>query len=274
MIKTKDGLELFTTEWTVTNPRACVVLTHGFGEHSGRYAHVAEAFNSAGISLYAYDLRGHGRSAGPRGHSPSHEHFLDDLSRVITRVKQNAPKARIFVYGHSMGGNITLSYALQRPAGLAGCIVNAPWIKRAIEAPAWQTALGKILANIVPTFSQQTPGLNGLLSRDPAMDGSGNSDPLSHRTMSARLFVDMTTAADTLLAQAGRFKAPLLLTHGSDDGIIAYSGSEQFFDACGAADKTFKTYEGGYHETHNDLGRGDHLRDLTSWLASRVTGGD
>lgn len=274
MIKTKDGLELFTAEWTVTNPRACVVLTHGFGEHSGRYAHVAEAFNSAGVSFYAYDLRGHGRSAGPRGHSPSHEHFLDDLSRVITRVKQSAPKARIFVYGHSMGGNITLSYALQRPTGLAGCIVNAPWIKRAIEAPAWQTALGKILANIVPTFSQQTPSLSGMLSRDPAMDGSGNSDPLSHRTMSARLFVDMSAAAEALLAQAARFKSPLLLTHGNADGIIAYAGSEQFFDACGAADKTFKTYDGGYHETHNDLGRGEHLRDMTSWLASRVTGGD
>jgi alpha-beta hydrolase superfamily lysophospholipase len=274
MIKTKDGLELFTTEWTVTNPRACVVLTHGFGEHSGRYAHVAEAFNSVGASFYGYDLRGHGRSAGPRGHSPSHEHFLDDLGRVITRVKQHAPKTRIFVFGHSMGGNITLSYALQRPAGLAGCIVNAPWIKRAIEAPAWQTVLGRVLASVLPTFSQQTPSLDGMLSRDPAMDASGNRDPLSHRTMSARLFVDMSAAADALLARASQFKSPLLLTHGTADGIIAYSGSVQFFEACGAADKSFKAYEGGFHETHNDLGRGDHLRDLTGWIVARAAGGD
>ncbi len=266
MLKTKDGIELFTQEWTVNQPKSALVLTHGFGEHSGRYAHVGAALNAAGYALYAYDLRGHGKSAGPRGHTPSMAHLLDDLSRVITRVRQQSPGARIFVYGHSMGGNITLTYAHQRPAGLAGVIVNAPWIRRAIEGSKAQLVLARVMAHLVPGFSQQVPALTGKLSRDAALDSAGNSDPLSHRTMSAQLFAEVNRAAEALLTDAPSLTPPLLLTHGADDSIIAISGSEAYFERCGAPDKTFKRYEGGYHELQNDLGREAYFADMIDWL--------
>ncbi len=266
MIKTKDGLELFTREWTIADPKACVVMTHGFGEHSGRYAHVGEAFNRAGFSAYAYDLRGHGQSSGPRGHTPSHEHFLDDLSRVITRVKQVTPNKPLIAYGHSMGGNITLAYVLQRPAGFHACTASAPWIKRAVEGPAWQLALARLMSGIAPSFSQTTPSLQGMLSRDPAVDQANAADPLCHSTMSARLFMSMSGAADMLLAQAASFKTPLLMTHGSADPVISVEGSRAFFEACGAADKTLNVTEGGLHELHNDLGREDYLHTMTAWM--------
>jgi alpha-beta hydrolase superfamily lysophospholipase len=266
MIKTKDGLEIFTQEWAVKQPKAALILTHGYGEHSGRYAHVGEALNSAGYSLYAYDLRGHGKSGGPRGHTPSMAHLLDDLSRVITRVKQQTTSVKIFVYGHSMGGNITLTYAHERPSGLAGVIANAPWIRRAIEGSSLQMTLARVMANLFPRFSQQVPALAGKLSRDTEMDDSGNSDPLSHRTMSAKLFAEVTQAAQQLLVNAPTLKVPLYLTHGTDDSIIALDGSAEYFERCGTTDKIFKTYEGGYHELHNDLGRDVYFSDMIDWL--------
>jgi alpha-beta hydrolase superfamily lysophospholipase len=270
MIKTKDALALADRVWAAPSARAAVVITHGFGEHSGRYAHVADALTSIGVSTYAYDLRGHGQSEGQRGHSPSMDHLLDDLGRVINKARQNPGGERVFVYGHSMGGNITLNYALTRPAGLAGCIATGPWIKRAIEGPAWQIALGRLMSSLVPGFSQQTPSLVGKLSRDPAIDASGNDDPLCHRTMSARLFVECSTGAERLLAQAGELRTPLLLAHGSADAIISVQGSDQFFAACGSADKTYQRYEGYYHEVHNDVGREVWLNDLKHWLSARL----
>jgi acylglycerol lipase len=270
MIKTKDRLDLFTTEWTITNAKACVVFTHGFGEHSGRYAHVAEAFNQAAFSFYAYDLRGHGRSEGPRGHTPSYEHFQDDLSRVITRVKQIAPRQKIVLYGHSLGGNITLRYAMQRPTGISACIASAPWLRRVIQAPRWQTILASVMSNLLPAFSQQTPSLAGMLSRDPAMAALGESDPLNHNTMSARLFVDVSAAADSLLMQARQFSVPLLVAHGTADPVIAFSGSQEFIDRAGSSDKTFLSIEDGLHEPHNDLDRSAYLQRLTTWLDGRI----
>lgn len=273
MIKSKDRLELFTTEWTVANAKACVVFTHGFGEHSGRYTHVAEAFNEAGYSLYAYDLRGHGQSEGPRGHTPSYEHFQDDLSRVITRVKQVTSRQKIVLFGHSLGGNITLRYALQRPTGISACIASAPWIRRAIEAPRWQTLLASTIANIFPSFSQQTPSLAGMLSRDPAMAALGEADPLNHNRMSARLFVDVSAAADYLLAHAAQFSAPLLVTHGTADPVIAFSGSSEFVERAGSADKLLLASPDGLHELHNDLDRSQYLAQILAWLDERIIPG-
>ena len=66
MLKTKDGLDLFTQSWKAPDPKAILILTHGFGDHSSRYPHVGKALNDAGYSLYTYDLRGHGKSGGPR----------------------------------------------------------------------------------------------------------------------------------------------------------------------------------------------------------------
>lgn len=270
MITTKEKLKIATVEWTVPNPKAVLTLTHGFGEHSARYAHVGAQLNAAGYSLYAYDLRGHGRSDGPRGHTPSYDHLLDDLSRVITRVKQHVNNPKIFVYGHSMGGNITLSYALLRPMGLAGCIVTGPWLRRAIEAPAWQLALGRFMARVAPGFTQKTPTLAGLLTRDGDIEAIAKSDPLNHRSMSARLFVDISAAAEHLLANAGKFKLPLFIGHGANDRIIAPSGSDQFFSAVGSQDKTLKVYDGFEHEIHNEIGGEAFVNDMIAWLDKRA----
>jgi alpha-beta hydrolase superfamily lysophospholipase len=270
MIATKDGLELFTYDWTLPQPKACVVLTHGFGEHSGRYEHVAAAFNAAGYALLAYDVRGHGKSGGPRGHTPSMDHLMDDLGRVITRAKQKHSRAKLFLYGHSMGGNITLNYALARADGIAGVIANAPWIELAVKGNPVTIAMGKLLSRIAPGFTQNTPGLEGILSRDPAIGAANAQDKLIHRRMSARLFVDVSAGAETLLSDASRFSKPLLLTHGTADGVIAIDGSARFFEDCGAADKTFKQYDGGYHELHNDFGRDAYLADLVAWLDARA----
>ncbi|MCX6016947.1 MAG: lysophospholipase [Chloroflexi bacterium] len=270
MIKTKDRLDLFTKEWVVPNARASVVLTHGFGEHSGRYEHVAEFFNRAEYSVFAYDMRGHGRSEGARGHTPSYDHFQDDLSRVITRTKQRASTSKIILFGHSLGGNIALHYGMQRPSGLNAIIASAPWLRRAIEAPAWQTVLARIMASIFPSFSQQTPSLAGMLTRDPAMAALGESDPLNHSRMSARLFIDVSAAADNLLANAKKFKLPLLVTHGTADPVIALSGSEDFVNNAGSTDKTLLARTDGLHELHNDLDRSEYLSLVVDWLDARV----
>jgi alpha-beta hydrolase superfamily lysophospholipase len=266
MLKTQDGLDLYTQSWKVADPKAILVLTHGYNDHSGRYGHVGKALNAAGYSLYAYDLRGHGKSGGQRGHTPSYESLLDDLGLVIKNATEDAPGKKVFVYGHSMGGNITLNYALRRPNGLSGVIVTGPWLKLAFEPPALQMALAKLMAAVNPTFSQKNAMNLPGLSRDEAVQVAYRDDPLLHHVITAKLAIEVSQNGLTALEQAGTLKLPVLLLHGGADPITSAPATEAFYKAAGSADKTFKLYPDMRHEIHNEIGQEAVFADMVAWL--------
>ncbi|MBI3241556.1 MAG: lysophospholipase [Chloroflexi bacterium] len=266
MLKTKDGINLFTQSWKATDPKAIVVLTHGFGEHSSRYPHVGKALSQAGYSLYTYDLRGHGQSGGPRGHTPAYESLLDDLEAVIADAKSDQPGKKVFVYGHSMGGNITLNYALRRPSGLSGVITTGAWLKLAFDPPALQLALGRLMANLIPTFAQQSNLDVNALSHDPAISKAYAEDKLVHSTITARLFVEIVGAGEYALAHAAELTLPVLLMHGGGDLIISPGGTRQFHERATVADKTIRMYDGLFHEIHNELEQATVFKDMIEWL--------
>jgi alpha-beta hydrolase superfamily lysophospholipase len=266
MLKTKDGLDLFTQSWTVASPKAILVLTHGYNDHSGRFAHVAAALNAAGYSFYGYDVRGHGKSGGQRGHTPGFDYFLDDLQLVIEDAKKSAPGNKVFVYGHSMGGNITLNYTIRRPEGLSGVIATGPWLKLATEPPATQTFIAKIAAALMPTYSQKAPIHLPDLSRDEKVQEAYRTDPLLHLMISAKLATEVTANGLWALDHAGELKLPALLLHGGADPITSVAAHETFYAHAGSADKTFKRYEGMRHEIHNEFGKEEVLADMAAWL--------
>src|SRR5258706_12535354 len=98
--KSRDGLELYARGWTAENPKAVVCLVHGHGEHVNRYNHVGQAFTEAGYALQGFDLRGHGRSAGQRGHTPSYQTLLVDISDFLADAQNRYPGLPLFLYGH------------------------------------------------------------------------------------------------------------------------------------------------------------------------------
>lgn len=266
MLKTKDGLDLFTQNWTVANPKACLVLTHGYNDHANRYPHVAAALNAAGYSLCAYDLRGHGKSGGQRGHTPSFDSFLDDLSLVFQKAREDAPNQKFFAYGHSMGGNITLNYAIRRRDGLSGVIATGPWLKLAFEPPALQMTVAKIMAGLNPTFSQKNAMNLPGLSRDEKVQIAYRDDPLLHHLITAKLATEIFQNGQVALEQAGQLKMPLLLMHGAADPITSAPATEAFYKAAGSSDKTLKLYPDLRHEIHNEFGQEQVFADMVSWL--------
>jgi alpha-beta hydrolase superfamily lysophospholipase len=270
MLKTKDGLDLFTQSWKAPDPKAILILTHGFGDHSSRYPHVGKALNDAGYSLYTYDLRGHGKSGGPRGHTPGYECLLDDLEMVIGDATKDAPGKKVFIYGHSMGGNITLNYTLRRPSGLSGAIVTGPWLKLGFEPPALQTAIARVIGSIMPAFSQQAKLDVKLLSRDLSVGEAYSKDPLVHGTTSAKLFTEIIGNAARAIEHAAELKLPVLLLHGSDDKIISLEGTKAFFQRVAGSDKTLKLYDGMRHEIHNEIGKEEVFADMIAWLDRHV----
>src|SRR5690606_39465992 len=105
-VTANDGVKLFFRAWIPQEPKGFLILIHGAGEHSGRYAHIGETCMKENIGIIAPDLRGFGKSGGPRGHVNHFSDYIDDLEILINLFKKRYESAPLFIFGHSLGGLI------------------------------------------------------------------------------------------------------------------------------------------------------------------------
>lgn len=266
-LRTRDGLRLATAFQQATPEVARVVLTHGMGEFSGRYPHVMSHLASRGISCAAYDLRGHGRSEGKRGGLRRYRDFLEDLDAVFHRFDQ--PDTPTFLYGHSLGGQITANYLASFSPSAAGAILASPWLKLAFRPPWWRLALAVAAARILPGITQTSPRIELNLSRDTAWLESLKHPTLTHRRISAGMFFALQRGAAAARHASGNIRLPLLLMHGEADKVTSAASSRAFFDALPSADKQFKPWPEMRHETHNEIGREDVIATVANWILQR-----
>jgi len=266
-----DGLPLFVQSWQPkSKSKAVICLVHGLGEHSGRYTYVANRLTQAGYSLIAFDLRGHGKSPGPRGHTPCYEALMLDISSLLKVANRQFPQLPSFLYGHSLGGNLVLNYALRCKSQLKGVIVTAPWLRLAFEPPAFKIILGQMMNKIWPSFSQ----INGLdtkaLSHDPEVVKAYENDPLVHSHISARMFISVYQSGIWALKHAAEFSLPLLLMQGGADKIISLKASSEFASKISQR-CTFKIWDGFYHEIHNEKQKEEVFNFLIKWLDKKIS---
>lgn len=261
-----DGLAFYVQGWEPdAQPKAVVALTHGLGEHVGRYAHVGKALTDAGYALAGYDSRGHGKSGGARGHTPSYDTLMDDINKFLAMLGEKYPGSPLFLYGHSMGGNQVINYVLRRHPKIKGVISTGPWLMLSFQPPPSKVALGKLMNNILPAFSQANGLVTTGLSHDAEIVRLYDNDPLNHNKISARLFVGIYDSGLWALEHASEFSLPLLLMHGGADPITSAEASRQFADKAGS-NVTLKIWDGLYHEIHNEPEQAQVFKVMVEWL--------
>jgi acylglycerol lipase len=270
-IETANGLRLFAQSWLPDgNPKAIIVFSHGIGEHSGRYAHVGQALADHGYGLFMDDLRGHGQSAGKRGHINSWDDFRSDFTALYDTARAAYPGIPVFGGGHSLGGLIALNIAVTTPNDCAGVIASSAGLGLAFVPPQWKVALAKTLSNLTPALAMSNELDPDWLSRDKAVVEAYRSDPLVHDRITARCFVEFTKAQTETLAGAGTLTLPLYLIGGMDDQLTSTEAIEAFYAAAGSKYKTLKIYKGLYHEVFNEPEQAAVIGDLLAWLDHRV----
>jgi len=272
--QTADGLEL--TGWAQlpeTSPKARICLVHGLREHSGRYGLLTERLIAAGYALAGFDLRGHGRSQGPRGHAPGIAALMDDISRFLAKCAAELPGAPVLLYGHSMGGTLVLNYVLRELPQLAGTIATAPFLEPGFKPPAWKLLLGKAMDRLRPTLSLPSGIDPNCLSHDAEVVRAYRQDPLVHDRLSARLGMTLLQAGAWALEHASEFSIPLLLMQGSADPIVSAEACREFAAGVGAR-CDFKLWDGFYHEIHNESGKEAVYDYLLKWLSARTAGAE
>ncbi|MBU9544859.1 alpha/beta hydrolase [Burkholderia multivorans] len=275
-LRTADGLELASYRWPAdaraAAPRATVALLHGLAEHAGRYAPLAARLNAAGIDLLAIDLRGHGRSPGKRAWVARFDEYLDDADALVAEAARASTP--LFLMGHSMGGAIAALYVIERaPARgrtLAGLVLSSPALAPGRDVPRWMLALSRVISRVWPTF----PAIRidaALLSRDADVVAANRADPLVHHgSVPARTGAEILDAMARIERGRDTLRVPVLVYHGTADKLTEPDGSRTFGARVGSADRTLTLYEGGFHETMNDIERERVIDALIGWIDARV----
>lgn len=267
---TIDGLKLYAQSWsTEKKPKALVVIVHGLGEHSGRYAHVARIFNENRLQVFSFDQRGHGKSEGPRGHSPSGEQLMYDIVKAIHVAKETfGTELPVFLYGHSLGALEVLYFGSTIQEDLKGIIATSPPLDLS-STPKSKIFLAKLLNPLFPKLTMPNGLDTNALSHDTAVVEAYKADPLVHDHISVRLGYFMITGAETIMASAPAWHYPLLLMHGSEDRICGIKGTEELVKIL-TGDITYKRWEGLYHETHNEPEKEEVIQAMVDWIKARL----
>jgi alpha-beta hydrolase superfamily lysophospholipase len=267
---TSDRAQLHTSFWEPDDDaKAVICLVHGWGEHCGRYEHVANFFIKQGFDFYSFDLRGHGQSSGRRGDTPSYERLLLDIADIETKLHERYPDKALFLYGHSLGGNLALNYALTQAHRFTGIISTSPWLRLSKEPPAIIKFIGRLMNKLAPWFTLSQDLDSRKLAQNATIGQQYDNDPLNHNKISARLYQGITESGNWALDHADELKTPTLLFHGEADEITSYQASHDF--ARRAKQVEFKLWPNCFHELHNEPNQNEILNDIQSWITNKLS---
>lgn len=264
-----DGTALAIARWLPEAPRATVLLSHGYGEHIGRYGHVITALAARDYAVFALDHRGHGRSSGPRAQIRRFDDYVDDLHLLARQARQTLPGLPLVLLGHSMGGLIAVRYALQHQSALAALITTGAALLVGEDVPTPLRRLGGLVAAVAPAAPVRT-GPKDVLSTDPAVERDFACDPRCHGgPVKAALGHAFSSAAADARPRLGTLTLPLLTMHGAADQLTDPTGSRLLHARAASPDKTLHLWPGLKHELFNEPSRHEVITVMLGWLDER-----
>jgi len=282
VIQARDGTKLSLLRWHAENARATVVIIHGLKDYAAHYADFAAKLVERHYEVIAFDLRGHGHSAGPRVSPRRFLDYVDDAVRVVDDARQGGRP--VFVFGHSMGGAIATLAVLETQIRMAAernqKVLPAPLAGVILSAPALAVDASPLLLAATRMAGALTPGAKALdlpnadFSSDPAVGKAMDKDPLIEQGPGpARTAAGLIDAMRQIWERTNELTLPILALHGTRDALTAPSGSRELVRAAPSTDKTLKIYEGLYHDLLHEPQGAKVAADILAWLDAH-TGGD
>ncbi|MCX7943342.1 MAG: lysophospholipase [Deltaproteobacteria bacterium] len=265
-ITTFDGKSIYFWFNLVSKPKNVILLVHGFAEYSERYKSLFEVLNAHGVSTFAFDLRGHGRSEGIRSYISKFEDYVADLSIIVDMVKEIVNQDKITLLGHSMGGLIASVYTSRFKNNLKSLVLSSPFFGLSIEISLFKRIIGNIASILLPSFSMPT-GIKGeLCTHDETIARSYDADPLINKYATARWFTEVMNAQKGIEDVARKIDIPVALFAAGEDRLVSLEAEKRFFEHIKSKDKYLKIFDGFYHEIFNEIKKDEVINELINWL--------
>ena len=265
------GERLFWQTWQPSgSKRGVLIVMHGLKDHSSRYSGLADKLTKAGYAVYAFDLRGHGRSSGRRVQIDSFDQYVADLAGFIEIVRPREPGQPIFLFGHSMGGAIAALTAIEKQPELAGLVLSGPALRLDIwplTVPLTRHA-GSLLASL-PFFRLSDDDF----SSDPAVVADIKKDPfVYHRGAPVGTAAALIGATARIWAGVDRLTMPILALHGTRDKLTSPAGSRELVARVPSSDATLRLYPAFMHDLLHEPEGGRVAADIQAWLDAHTGG--
>ncbi len=265
-VESADGTKLAYRAWPHSGAGVAFAVVHGLGEHAGRYERFADGMAKHGMSTYALDLRGNGKSPGQRGHVDSWSQWTDDVSAFVRHV-ESVSGAEVVPVGHSFGGATLLSTVLAgKLSSTRRFVVSSPALKLKLAVAGWKLTLGPIISKIAPRLALANELDPNTVSRIPEVVEAYRTDPLVHNKISTRLGAEWQDATQNILSHAGEIKIPFLILAGTADALIDPAGSQELHDQSRSMSE-LRLLDGRFHEPFNDLGSEEVFQLIADWLS-------
>jgi len=265
------GTGLSGEEFIPEQAQAVLIIVHGLGEHRGRYSAITERLNMAGIACINYDQRGHGESPGKRTDIDNFSEFTDDLLKVVQATKAARPTMPLFLWGHSLGSIVVLSYLLKNPDDIRGVVTSScPLFTVPGPVVSMSKSLSKI-SNLLPTIRVGSRLDPKLLSHEESVQKAYKQDEMVTHSVTLELVFEMSAVMNKLKKRVHDIYTPWFGIHGSEDEIAPPEGSRFLFENLGSNDKKLEIIDTARHEIHNES---DHLREqflelVSHWIQER-----
>ncbi len=268
-----DGVALFYRHWPAAAPTTAealpraIVLVHRGHEHSGRMAHLADELDLPDVDVFAYDMRGHGRSPGTRGDSPSFGHSVRDLDSFVGHVAaaHGIAKDNVVVIAQSVGAVLASTWAHDYAPKIRGLVLASPAFKVKLYVPFARPGLA-LMQKLRGNFFVNSYVKAKFLTHDPERIASYGTDPLITRPISVRILLGLYTAADRVVADAAAITLPVQLLISGSDWVVHHAPQHRFFERLSNPRKEQHVLPGFFHDTLGERDRGIAIEKIRSFV--------
>jgi len=258
----KSGVPIHVTEMGAADAQRTAIIVHGYDDHGGRYLDVGEAFVRRGYRVLIPDMRGHGRSGGQRGFVRRFTDYVEDLELVLAR--SGSSPARTVLIGHSNGGLIVSTLLATGSKSVAAAALTSPLMGISAKPPAWKKVAGKVLGRVAPFVSLPTEIKDVDLTHDTEVLARHAVDPLLHRVVNARWYIEALAAMESVFANAQRIRVPLLVLQAGEDRLVDGAAVARWCRVVPRCE--LEVIPGAFHEVLFELDGKQHVERILNWL--------
>jgi alpha-beta hydrolase superfamily lysophospholipase len=268
---THDDVALFYRHWpAAAEARGTIILIHRGHEHSGRMAHLAEELGLPDFDVFAYDMRGHGRSPGTRGDSPSVSHSVRDVQTFVDHIAatHGVKVADVVIVAQSVGAVLASAWAHDYAPKIRGLVLASPAFKVKLYVPFARPGLA-LMRKLRGNFFVNSYVKAKFLTHDPARIASYSTDPLISRPISVNVLLGLYEAADRVVADAAAITLPVQLLISGSDWVVHHAPQHRFFERLTNPRKEQHVLPGFFHDMLGERDRKiatDNIRSFVQGL--------
>src|SRR4051794_11047848 len=265
--RTWDGAEIFYRAWIpAQKTEKALLLFHRGHEHSGRWSEVVEMLGLDDVAIFAWDARGHGRSAGERGAAENFGTMVKDVDAFVRHIREHHGFVleNMIVLAHSVGAVSVAAWVHDYASPIRAMILATPAFRVRLYVPFAVPSLRLKQKFVGPGYVKSYVKAK-MLTHDPEQAAQYEADPLIFRQIAVNVLLGLHDAGTRLLADAGAIQLPTLMLSAGRDWVVSLKAQRTFFNGLSSPVKRMHVFPAAYHALFHERERAqvvDRVRDF------------